>query len=1096
MSANYLRKYLFAATLLTFGVVAFTPSLQPVAMAQTNVSGDIVGTVTDPQGAVVPGATVTVVSKNSGSTKTVTTSGRGDYRVPLLEPGDYFVTVAAPTFETAKVTIPVQAGAPANGNVTLAAGNQSTTVEVTAAQPLLHTEDAQISTSFTMEQIQSLPNPGNDLTFVAQTSPGAVMNTQGGYGNFSVFGLPATSNTFTVNGGYENDPFLNVNNSGATNLLLGNNDVADVTVTSNAYDSAFGGLGGAQISEISRSGGNGFHGDARYWWNGSSLNAQNYFNSFTSTPKSFDNVNQYAASIGGPIRKDKAFFFVNYEGLRVVLPTTSPVYAPDTSYQNQTLANLVTNGLSSEIPVYQNMFALYNNAKGRQNAIVSTPDSGSDGYGTVVFNGQAGNFTHEYLVSGRVDVNLSQNDRLFGHFKVDKGLQATYTSLLDPVFNADSPQPQYEGQLQETHTFSPSLTNQFLFAAIYYRAIFTNTSEAAGIALVPFTLEFADGDLGNNGSGAFPGGYDAIWPQGRNVTGYQFQDDLSWTKGNHTIKVGWAMRRDDVTDYSPNELTASPLAVALNSSFQQGYVDEWIQQFPTRLTQPVALYTQGAYVQDTWKALPNLTLTYGMRFEHNSNPTCITNCYARLAGGFGQQGDNGNVPFNQLLSTGLRQAFPSFQTVGYEPRVGFSWQPKGSGSGLVIRGGFGMFADSFPAQIADNLLNNAPENIPVTLVGPNFGGPVNLALVPVAPGSAESVATATAAAFRAGFASGVTAATTGTIGVTTVGKISYPTYEEYSLSVEKQIGHSTAISETYVGNHGYHEPVVGNGVNGFGFPGLPSSPISPSFNAVSDVYSGASSNYNGSITTITHRERYLTLQFNYAYSHALDEISNGGFDGFSGNSVSPADPFDISKNYGNADYDTRHYISGSYVFTLPYWGGPHVISDNWQFAGTVFHNNGYPISVVDSSLQPANFGGPIYAQQIAPLTNNGCGGEGHNVYTGTQCPFVNSYAGVGQTAAIGLSRRNQVFGPHFTDTDMDVTKGFSIPHWESAKLNLGAQFFNLFNHANFAQPGGSVAAGNLGLISGTVNTPTSILGSFLGGDAAPRLIQLKASFVF
>ena len=137
---------------------------------------------------------------------------------------------------------------------------------MTAIESLLHTDNAQMSTTFDMESVQQLPNPGNDLTFVAQTSPGAVMNTQSGYGNFSVYGLPGTSNTFTVNGGYENDPYLNVNNSGATNLLLGNNDISQVSVITNAYDAAFGGLGGAQVNQISRSGTNHFHGNASYWW--------------------------------------------------------------------------------------------------------------------------------------------------------------------------------------------------------------------------------------------------------------------------------------------------------------------------------------------------------------------------------------------------------------------------------------------------------------------------------------------------------------------------------------------------------------------------------------------------------------------------------------------------------------------------------------------------------------------------------------------------------------------------------------------------------------------------------------------------------------
>ena len=379
MSANFFRKHLFVASLLALGVFALAPSLQPVAVAQSNISGDIAGTVTDPAGAAIAGASVTITSKSSGSSKTVTSGPHGEYRVPLLEPGDYSISIAAAGFQGEHTTITVGAGQIASGDVKLAVGKATTVVDVAATEPLLNTEDAQISTSFSMEQVQALPNPGNDLTFVAQTSPGAVMNTQGGYGNFSVFGLPATSNTFTVNGGYENDPFLNLNNSGATNLLLGNNDVADVTVTSNAYDAAFGGLGGAQVNEISRSGSNGWHGNASYWWNGRAMNANDWFNNANGSARPFDNVNQWAAGVGGPIKKDKAFWFLNYEGLRVVLPTRSPVFAPTPALQAAILGpagsaaafpnalpfgNLADNGNSAEDTLYSTYFAQYNNAPG------------------------------------------------------------------------------------------------------------------------------------------------------------------------------------------------------------------------------------------------------------------------------------------------------------------------------------------------------------------------------------------------------------------------------------------------------------------------------------------------------------------------------------------------------------------------------------------------------------------------------------------------------------------------------------------------------------------------------------------------------------
>lgn len=1094
-----------------FALVAAVATLAfmnvPGAYAQTNTTGAITGVISDPSGAIVAGATVNLTSAKTGATRTVISGAAGDYRMPQLLPGTYTLSVTATGFQKSTQQITVSVGVVSSANVSLTVGQASETVEVVGSTvPLIHVDDPQVSTTFTEEQVRNLPNPGNDLTFVAQTAPGSVMNTQSGYGNFSSFGLPGTANTYSVNGGYYNDPYLNVNNSGATNLTLGANDISTVTVTSNAYNASFGGLGGAQVAEVSRSGGNKFHGNAAYWWNGRVMNANDFLNNQSGTPRPFDNVNQWAAAIGGPIKHDKTFFFANYEGLDVVLPARSTVYAPDATYQSQVIANLNANGLASEIPIYQNIFNLFNKAPGYANAKVATPDSQAGGYGTVQFNATAGNYTHEYLFNGRIDQTFSDKDHLFGHATIDKGVQATYTSVLNPIFDALSPQPSYDGQLGETHVFSPAVSNQFLFSLVYYRAVFTNTNEAASEQIVPFSLIFADGDLANNGAAAWPGGYNLIWPQGRNVTGYQFQDDLSWTKGKHTITTGWTMRRDDITDFSPAEYTSSPEAFTTSGSFQQGYVDYWFQQFPTRLTQPVALYAMGWYGQDQWKVLPNLTLTYGLRMEHNSNPICRTNCFARLSGDFSAVSTSANTPYNQLISSGLTQAMPNLQMLALEPRVGFAFLPFGADSKTTIRGGFGMFADTFPGQIASSFLNNAPVNVPFTIYGPAFGGG-NTALVPSAANSSASIAAASAKAFSAGFASGTNFATLSQLPgfsapniATSVHQLYDPTYEEWSLAIEQQVGRMDSFSIMYVGNRTYRQPIQNNGVNVFNGGGTPgfaelstTSAPNPNFGAVTEVYNGGSSNFNGVVLSGVHRSRDLTISLNYQYSHALDNVSNGGFDGFSGNSVYPDNPFNLQDSYGNSDYDVRHYVSGNYLYTLPHFWGPRAVMDNWEFSGTVFHSTGLPYSVVDTGTAQSlvNYGGPLYAQQTGAVKGTHCGGESATI---TPCSFTSSF----QAATnFGQSRRNQLFGPNYTDTDFSVSKGFLMPHWESAKLRVGAQFYNLFNHPNFGQPNNNVAGGSsFGTITSTVNTPTSILGSFLGGDASPRLIQLMAKFDF
>ena len=554
-------------------------------------------------------------------------------------------------------------------------------------------------------------------------------------------------------------------------------------------------------------------------------------------------------------------------------------------------------------------------------------------------------------------------------------MQPTFTSLLDPIFNAQSPQPEYEGQLNETHVFTPQIANQFVFALIYYRAIFTNTNSATANQIAPFTFQWADGDLAGSEAGgavgldASLGGGDFLWPQGRNVTGYQFVDDFSWSRGKHTFKGGWAMRRDDVTDYGPAVLT-TPLVLASEAGFESGIADAlYLQQFPEHYDQPVALYTMGFYAQDEWKALPSLNINFGIRFEHNSNPLCRTNCYASLSSDFGSLPTSTSTPYNQLINSGLGKAFYNFQKVGYEPRVGFAYTPSALGGNTVVRGGFGMFADSFPAQITDSLLNNAPTNLQAAVAG----GTLN----PADPGSNAAAAAAVNEAFHANFAGGGNSSVIPPFSFYNAArKISYPFYEEWNLQVEHQIGKATSVSVNYVGNHGYHEPVVSNSLNvynGNGTPGfaeLPTSAPNANFGPVTQVYSGASSNYNGLILSAVERLKSLTVQVNYVYSHALDEISNGGFNQFSGNSAVPENPYNLAQNYGNADYDTRHYINGSYVWNIPYYGGPRILTDGWEVAGTIFHSNGLPFTETDgntgSSLVNYNGGnGGLLLRQAA-----------------------------------------------------------------------------------------------------------------------------------
>ncbi len=319
--------------------------------AQTSSSGDIAGVVTDQSGAVVPDAKVVLKDVAKGNAQDTTTSKDGAYRFYLLTPGTYTVSVTATGFNTETRQVDVSLGQITSLNFQMSVGSSTTTVTVTEAAPLLQVENGNMATTLNNLQIQNVPNPGNDLSYIAQTAPGVVMNTQAGYGNFSANGLPGNSNLFTINGMDDNDPFLNLNNSGSTNLLLGQNEVQEATVVSNGYSGQFGTLAGANINYITKSGGNEYHGRAIYYWNGSAMNAESYLSKAAGNVKPFSNANQWGGDIGGPLKKDKLFWYFNSEGLRVILPSSAPVNVPTTAFETQVVKNLTSSWPVSLDPI-------------------------------------------------------------------------------------------------------------------------------------------------------------------------------------------------------------------------------------------------------------------------------------------------------------------------------------------------------------------------------------------------------------------------------------------------------------------------------------------------------------------------------------------------------------------------------------------------------------------------------------------------------------------------------------------------------------------------------------------------------------------------
>ena len=238
--------------------------------AQTVTTGDVTGTVTDSTGAIVPKATVTLKSSTTGETRTVEAGADGSYRFTFVRPGTYQISASTPGLKSDLMSnLGIGVGQVQTLNLVLKPVESKEVVMVTDSAPLLQTENANLASTFSSKQVELLPAPGGDITSVAFTVPGVVVSTGAGYGNFSSHGLPGTSNLFTTNGVDNMDPYLNLNNSGASNLSLGSNDVQEATVVQNAYSASYGRQAGAQVNFISKSGSNDFHGNLIYTYNGS-----------------------------------------------------------------------------------------------------------------------------------------------------------------------------------------------------------------------------------------------------------------------------------------------------------------------------------------------------------------------------------------------------------------------------------------------------------------------------------------------------------------------------------------------------------------------------------------------------------------------------------------------------------------------------------------------------------------------------------------------------------------------------------------------------------------------------------------------------------
>ena len=1135
------------------------------AMGQGETTSAVVGSVTDPAGAAIPGATVTVTSNENGLKRTVHTDEAGRYGFPQLKPGIYSVKAEADRFETQSRVVSAALGSKQTVDFKLRIASASESVVVHEQAPQLNPENPNTSTTLAAAALEDLPNPGGDMTYPLQFAAGALINTAGsgndflggtnGYGNVQFNGLPSLSNGYIVDGLETNDPLTNLNSGLSTNLVLGLNSIAEVTVNTVSYSVDEGRYGASQVNYVTKSGTNRFHGNLYELWNGSRFDAADFFTNATAgnrQPRS--TVNHFGGSLGGPIRRDKLFFFFDTEWVRIALPIVTATTVPTAAFQAYVLQQLPLGGVDSVtgstyaadpqlVPFYRKMFSLYGSTAGTPLPILGCPFNSAGGKavadppnGDGCANRQSVSHSSddsEQVQTARIDYNIDADHTAWFRFQIDAGLQAAYTDAINPIFNARSPQPLYSFAAGYTHVFSGRLVNYFNPAFSWYQSLFGPENFQQTLAAFPIVLRGS----GANAPFTTLGGLDDTWIQGRRAARVFLNDNLAWTSGPHEFRFGTNTRIFRLNDYDFGEGAVPLVTYTTLPQFIYGVASTASTTFPLANSQPYRFLNLDFYAQDSWKLTPHLTWTFGLRDTYNSDPMNPHRAVARLAGAFDSISHDVNEPLAQTIRTGQSTVFAATPAAILQPRTAFAWQIAGN---TVLRSGFGMFSDILPGSVVDLVGANPPYS--ASFQGGLLGSSGGTAIAAGVPASAIDATTAADQRFRAGFAQGGLScasplADPGTcipkVAMVAVpdGKLHAPYFMQWSFAVERQAGASLNLRAQYVGTRAVNQPYETQ-VNGYQtvcpgcFAPFPyGQPRDARFGPVTQLNTGANSHYNGLQLTADKRLAHgLEVHVNYTWSHCMDTVSNGGFLPFAAGAILSPLPNELRRQYGPCDYDVRDNLTTQYVYQLPLRFRRRVLAaalNAWQLSGTMFWHSGLPFSVMSAPYAANGNGilqgsGPQFASVVpgVPLYD-------HNPIAGVTQPgtiqWLNPNAFVsavdpssgackgGDSPAncqFGNLGRNALRGPDFFWSDLYISKW--VPLTERVKLRIDGQFFNFLNHPNFGLPVLGYAGipdkpgtqTGFGALSYPTAPPTGLLGVGLGGDSSPRMIAFQARVEF
>lgn len=1134
--------------------------LTAVSLAAQTFRGTILGTVTDPSGAVISGARVVVRNTATGLERATQTSADGTYNLPELPIGSYTVTISQSGFQTFTVRdVQVNVAGERRVDASLRTGQVSQTVEVSGEQlPQVETTTDDLGGILTAPNVENLPINGRDYTKLIYLNPGVsgspdqISDSPGSFGEFSMNGARGRSNNYLLDGtdmndGYRNDPAINqAGVFGTPSAILPIDAVAEVRVLSN-FQPEYGRNAGAVVNIVTKSGTNQWHGTAADYFRNDALDSRNFFN-LSSQPKAPFHNNQFGASLGGPIVKDKAFFFADYEGQQETVGTVTLGCVPDPA---QIAADIAANGPPN--PVIANLLAQHNpwpkpNIPGTFGT-PSAPGTGEDvGCSTSGPNATLDTPSFNKLTSfiSKIDYNINAKNILTGRYFFGDSVQSFPLALTAgggplPGFNTFTPTRVQLVSISWVHTIGANKVNELRYGWNRFAEGFFPQDQ--GFQPSSIGLCAASTAAGCSGSAVTNSGLPIIYingtsfgqvganssvPRHRVDSNNQIIDNFSWKLNRHDVKFGFDFHRTTVQQYF-DKYFRGRLKFDSLSDFLQGNLASGFQ-YGGNTQRHTFENNFGFYVQDSYRATQRLTLNYGLRWDYFGVVGEKNNLLSNITSMSPSPG-TGTFTLTQVGQPGLSSLYnPDHRD--FAPRVSAAWDVLGTGK-TVVRAGFGLFFDAFSQDMVLGHLPYPPFFDP----GPAYNpvGPLGSQVIP--------------------------ATITGTLspGVPVYGSpscvsfecdvfafdrnIKMPYMENYNLNIQQQISSRVVLQLGYVGSQGHrlwrffdlNQPsaatinqcdlgllpsCAGGGIQDFGSAARPfggygtGNPYAAYY--VMQENSTGKSNYNSLQASLRMNGWHgVTSMVNFVWAKSLDNSSDG--EDFEPNAAQPQDSTNPQGEYGPSNFDLPKRFSWIFSYELPKEGASK-LRNGWGFDSTLSLQSGQPFQFNFNCEDDYSGGGDCFDRPdvVGPITQNNGNPYQFMQLSSFAIPCLvnvttpNGLAGdcIPGTRHYGNMRRDSLRGPDYRQWDLAIYK--NTPITERVSLQLRADFFNVTNHPNFANPflpafiadpayNGFQLAGNREVGKSyyplTATGDVGIGNPFLGGGG-PRGIQLAAKISF